>query len=74
MNIVTDNRKVNTALLEENAELLKDRERLEWMIKNEASVYWVDDCAYSVSWDGENVMHHNWRDAVDEAMAENGGE
>ena len=53
----------------ENAELRKDRERLEWMVKNEACAYWVDDCAYGICWDGENILHHNWRDAIDEARS-----
>ena len=58
-------------LAAENAELLKDRDRLEWMVKNEACVYWVDDCAYGVCWGGENILHHNWRDAIDEARKGN---
>jgi hypothetical protein len=49
--------------------LREDQRRLEWLVKSEATVYWVDDCHYGVAFDGEDSRPRpNWRDAIDAAM------
>jgi hypothetical protein len=61
------------ALEAENQRLLEDQRRLEWLVKSEAAVYWVDDCHYAVAFDGEDSRPRpDWREAIDAAMKESG--
>ena len=54
----------------ENAELLKDRKRLEWMVDRGAEVFPWDDGEYTVTFEGNETSSHNdWRDSIDEAMS-----
>jgi uncharacterized small protein (DUF1192 family) len=49
--------------------LREDQRMLEWLVKSEAAVYWVDDCHYAVAFDGEDSRPRpDWREAINEAM------
>jgi hypothetical protein len=54
-----------TALQRENAELVKDRERLEWLVQDNSSIQgnWILIQLYL-------NYRNDWREAIDEAMRE----
>lgn len=62
------------------ADLMLDRERLEWMAKHYAAFQPSDMQMCVIYWDHskagwlETKLHDNWRDAIDEAMQALGGQ